>query len=711
LSDDTSAGNTVLFGISSDNGTTWTVTTTTVSGNIGANQQAGARTFTWEAGTDFPNQTSATMRVRVRAIDTYGNSGSFAQSSAFSLDSAPPALTNIHATQTLGTNQVSIVYDISEFSTTSTVALDISSDGGISWNVATSTLAGALGANIVSGVNKIVAWNAGTDDPNEESSNMRVRLRATDVFNNTSTYAISSNFALDTRAPINLANFIKFASTNTSATFHWSPATDANFSKYELWYGPVSADVESRTSTANLWGTVADPFLTQRLTVSTVMTNITVQADFFVEIFAFDAYGHMTTLPVINIFTPAPQTPAPTPTPTTPPPAGTVVPPPSPSIIPPRRPLLSPFQSPINETTLTVSGLADPGTRIDLYDNGGFLMRVASITDANGRFFQTILFSEGPHILTARAVDVTNVNSGFSDPLPFLVDITSPDAPHISSPTNNETVSERTPIIFGVSEPLADIEVTLDTGKIFHVSADAGGNWILIVPSDTVFPLGSHTVSATAFDQAGNRGGTASITMAIVSLPSIPSPSPGAPIISVPSLPVVTLPILAPEVFPLKKLSPGPQAPVVVREVTEAIELPGLPAPKVEKAQAIVQQGNAFEFSGTALPNQEVVVYLHSQAVLYQTRADEKGIWKVRHEQDRVELTPGDHAIFAIALNRGLKIKSRPSSVGIFKVEKNFWVMMFQYLHLQTTIITIGVLLVTIGALYGIKRRERRVTI
>jgi hypothetical protein len=708
LADDTSAGNTVLFGISSDNGATWTVATSTVSGNIGANQQAGNRTFTWDAGIDFPNQTSATMRARVRAIDVYGNSGVFAQSAAFSLDSAPPTITNILALQTAGTEQVNISYDIQEFSTTSTVALDISSDGGITWTVATSTLAGSIGANITSGINKIITWNAGTDDTNEESSFMRVRLRAIDVFNNISAYAVSSNFTLDTKAPANLSNFIKFSSTQTSATFHWTSAVDVHFSKYEIWYGHSATDVQNRTSTAALWNSTQDPLLTQALTTATVLTGINVQADFFVKIFAFDSYGHITSLPEINIFTIAPP---PTPPAQIAPPAAVILPPPAPFGIPPRRPLLSTISSPINETRLVISGLADPRTRIDIYDAGTFVAQLSARTDSEGRFSQIIVFPEGPHILTARARDDANINSGFSDAMTFLVDITAPDAPHIISPAASQTFSEPEPVLFGVSESFVNIEVRIDAENILQTTADASGNWILVLPSSVALSIGGHSIVATAIDQAGNRSSQSGITVQVVPSPSVAIPSPGAPIApSVPIAPIslISLPFLESGISPLMAVPPTPPTPVVIKEITEAIELPGLLPPRIENTRTVAQEGNVFAFSGTALPNQEVVVYVHSQAVLYQTRADTQGTWTVKHEQDRVELTPGDHAIFAIALNRGLKIKSRPSSVGIFSVEKNVWVMIFQYLNLQTTIITIGVLVMTVLALYGIRKKEMK---
>jgi len=102
-----------------------------------------------------------------------------------------------------------------------------------------------------------------------------------------------------------------------------------------------------------------------------------------------------------------------------------------------------------------------------------------------------------------------------------------------------------------------------------------------------------------------------------------------------------------------------------------------------------------------------VIVYVHSeQGLIFRTRTNDKGVWEINHSQGDVELTPGDHTIFAVAIDPISKVKSRPSSVTMFTVKRNLWVTIFKYLNIQTTLISLGVLLVTILWLYRINKKE-----
>jgi len=137
----------------------------------------------------------------------------------------------------------------------------------------------------------------------------------------------------------------------------------------------------------------------------------------------------------------------------------------------------------------------------------------------------------------------------------------------------------------------------------------------------------------------------------------------------------------------------------LIRETTQATELPGIPVPQVMATETgISAVGNILSFTGTSLPNFDVVVYIHSnQALIYRTRTDDYGNWRINHSQSVSELTPGEHTIYAVALDANAKVKSRPSDVSRFTVERNFWVMIFNYLSWQTTLLTLlGLVLVII---------------
>ncbi|MBT4120945.1 MAG: hypothetical protein HOA57_00040 [Candidatus Magasanikbacteria bacterium] len=131
-----------------------------------------------------------------------------------------------------------------------------------------------------------------------------------------------------------------------------------------------------------------------------------------------------------------------------------------------------------------------------------------------------------------------------------------------------------------------------------------------------------------------------------------------------------------------------------------------MPSPRITKVEPILE-GNTFLFTGVAIPNQEVIVYINSEKTLvYRTLSDSMGMWNVNHSQDVVELKPGEHSIFAVSVDRKSKVKTPIGALRLFDVQKSIWVTMYNYLNLQTTIISIIFLLVAILFLYRIKQKE-----
>ena len=138
----------------------------------------------------------------------------------------------------------------------------------------------------------------------------------------------------------------------------------------------------------------------------------------------------------------------------------------------------------------------------------------------------------------------------------------------------------------------------------------------------------------------------------------------------------------------------------------EAIEISSLPAPQVVEVLPVVDNNN-FTFTGTAIPNQDVIVYINSEKTLvYRTTSDANGLWSIDHSQDSVELVPGQHSIFAVSVDKGSKVKTPASALRLFIVEKSFWVKVYNYLNLWTTLIAVSVLVVAIFFLYRVKQRE-----
>jgi formylglycine-generating enzyme required for sulfatase activity len=95
---------------------------------------------------------------------------------------APPVVSNVRASQRLGTHYVDIHYNVSDADGNSplTVYVHISADGGATWNVPVFTLAGAVGPGVTPGNDRHIVWSAGVDWPGQFNSQCRVRIVADD---------------------------------------------------------------------------------------------------------------------------------------------------------------------------------------------------------------------------------------------------------------------------------------------------------------------------------------------------------------------------------------------------------------------------------------------------------------------------------------------------------------------------------------------------
>jgi len=694
LTDFTSGGNFVNLEISDDGGLTWTVPTTTISGNIGVGQSTGSKNITWNAGADFVNQENSNMKVRVLAKDYYGNQGTYSQSANFSLDTAGPVVSSVLAAQNVSSSIVSISYNLSDgMNDNLATNLEISDDGGLTWTVPTTTISGNIGVGQSTG-SKNITWNAGADFANQENSNMRVRIRGVDSFGNIGTYFSSSDFVVDTKSPSGLLSFSKLSASTSSVSLVWSSGvTDAHFNHYEIWHGSNQNDVNSRNGSAQEWTVVDDSNLNNILTVGTVISGITTTQDYYAKIWAVDDYGQESSLSVIQIFQSASSLISPITIGSSATGGGFI----SPALRQLNKPVLNSLISPTNQTSVIISGLADPRAKIDLYDNGALVSRLLSTSDNLGHFEQKFIFAPGNHVITVRASDFDNNSSEFSDPVNLIISTVAPEVPVVLSPFNNSNTVESFPVISGLAAPLSVLEVVLDDKNTFTSQASIDGNWQFVVPSSLALSNGQHSFAFRTVDAANNRSNST-----VLVLNKIPTPT---PIISTQILPISTS--TSAIGTPVPTFEPVPPA-SLIRLNTQAIEVPGIQAPVISSVSALTTgTGNDFIFSGTALPNQDVVVYVHSdQGVIYRAKADEHGLWQVVHSQNDIELASGDHTVYAVGIDSQSQVKSRPSTLNIFTVNKNIWVMIFGYLNLQTTIISLLVLCSTILWLYKINKQE-----
>ena len=114
----------------------------------------------------------------------------------------------------------------------------------------------------------------------------------------------------------------------------------------------------------------------------------------------------------------------------------------------------------------------------------------------------TTPLSNGPHCVDVAATDAAGNVSTPSSASGFTVDTVAPAPPVISTPITGTTTNDNTPTITGTAEPNSTVTVYVDGQPVGTTTTDGSGDWSL-TPS-TPLSDGSHTVDATATDQAGN---------------------------------------------------------------------------------------------------------------------------------------------------------------------------------------------------------------
>ncbi|CDZ76026.1 Exoglucanase B precursor [Legionella massiliensis] len=170
-----------------------------------------------------------------------------------------------------------------------------------------------------------------------------------------------------------------------------------------------------------------------------------------------------------------------------------------------------------NDSTPTLSGTAEAGSTIQIYDNGTLIGSVLTDAASNWTFTPSTPLADGAHNLTMTATDAAgNVSTATS--FAFTVDTTAPTAPTVN-PSDGTTFT-------GTAEPGSTVGLDLDNNGTIDatVVADASGNWSYTTPSSV---SNGQTVNVQSIDAAGNISPPASV---IVNS-SLDTTPPAAPVI------------------------------------------------------------------------------------------------------------------------------------------------------------------------------------
>ena len=199
-----------------------------------------------------------------------------------------------------------------------------------------------------------------------------------------------------------------------------------------------------------------------------------------------------------------------------------LTPPPAPIVIAPAN------GSTTNDNTPVYSGTAEANSTVSVIVDGSLVG--TAVTNASGTWSLTPAtpLADGAHTVRATAMDAAGNTSVPSAANTFIVDTTPPAAPVVLTPANGSITSDNTPTYRGTAEPGISVTVIVDGTPVGMATANASGVWSFTLAA----PLadGSHTVSATASDAAGNTSPSSAANTFIVD-----TTPPAAPVVLTPA--------------------------------------------------------------------------------------------------------------------------------------------------------------------------------
>lgn len=178
-----------------------------------------------------------------------------------------------------------------------------------------------------------------------------------------------------------------------------------------------------------------------------------------------------------------------------------------------------------NDNTPIISGTAEPGSTVTLYDGAVVIGTVTVGSDGQWGIIPNTPLTDGVHHLTTTVTDGAGNVSATSPDFVLGVDTTPPNPitmfiatdnkqPVVGTIESGESTNDNTPILSGKGDPGAQVIIYDGTTEIARTTVDTHGNWGVELSS----PLadGSHSLTAVAVDAVGNTSAPTSALDIIV---------------------------------------------------------------------------------------------------------------------------------------------------------------------------------------------------
>lgn len=159
-----------------------------------------------------------------------------------------------------------------------------------------------------------------------------------------------------------------------------------------------------------------------------------------------------------------------------------------------------------SNTTPLFEGTAEANSTLNLYDGATNICTATVNGSGAWSCDPSVALSDGSHDITTKATDSAGNQSSASNVAKVRIDTSTPEAPLISNPTQNQQVGAKRPVFNGTGE--AGSQVTVKEGSTTRCQAtvNGGGSWSC--QSNADLSDGNHTVTALQTDEAGNESGS-----------------------------------------------------------------------------------------------------------------------------------------------------------------------------------------------------------
>ena len=168
-----------------------------------------------------------------------------------------------------------------------------------------------------------------------------------------------------------------------------------------------------------------------------------------------------------------------------------------------------------NDARPTLNGLSEANATVTIYDNGVKLGTAQADESGIWSFTPAADLGSISHDFTVTATDAAGNTSGQSGIFTLNIDAVAPVIPTIGSVTNDngnpvinvnpgQATNDTTPVLGGTAESGSLVQIYDGTTLLGSTTANGSGSWTFTVPNGVALNNGSHSLTVTATDAAGN---------------------------------------------------------------------------------------------------------------------------------------------------------------------------------------------------------------